>query len=388
MTKLLIRLFVRDSNNIKDAAVRVRYGYLGSVTGIVLNILLFAGKLIAGIISGAISVTADAFNNLSDAGSSIVSLVGFKMAAQPADEEHPFGHGRMEYVSGLIISFLILLMGFELAHESVLKMISPKDIRFSWLTLCILIASVLVKLWMGLFNLTLGKRINSTSMKATAADSISDCISTSAVIVAMLVFYFAGVNIDSIIGLLVALFILYNGVKTFRESLTPLLGTKPDKEFVDEITAAVEKYPDIVGTHDLIVHDYGVGNLIISMHAEVPMQMEFNAAHELIDMIEDELKKKYNCLVTIHMDPVAVNDERVMAVKAQVSEVVRNIDSRMSIHDFRMTDGRDRVNLIFDLVVPFGLGMTDAQVRENVSARVSALDKAYCCVISIDREYA
>lgn len=388
MTKLLIKLFVRDSNNIKDAAVRVRYGYLGSVTGIVLNILLFAGKLIAGIISGAISVTADAFNNLSDAGSSIVSLVGFKMAAQPADEEHPFGHGRMEYVSGLIISFLILLMGFELAHESVLKMISPKDIRFSWLTLCILIASVLVKLWMGLFNLTLGKRINSTSMKATAADSISDCISTSAVIVAMLVFYFAGVNIDSIIGLLVALFILYNGVKTFRESLTPLLGTKPDKEFVDEITAAVEKYPDIVGTHDLIVHDYGVGNLIISMHAEVPMQMEFNAAHELVDMIEDELKKKYNCLVTIHMDPVAVNDERVMAVKAQVSEVVRNIDSRMSIHDFRMTDGRDRVNLIFDLVVPFGLGMTDAQVRENVSARVSALDKAYCCVISIDREYA
>lgn len=388
MTKLLIRLFVRDSNNIKDAAVRVRYGYLGSVTGIVLNILLFAGKLIAGIISGAISVTADAFNNLSDAGSSIVSLVGFKMAAQPADEEHPFGHGRMEYVSGLIISFLILLMGFELAHESVLKMISPKDIRFSWLTLCILIASVLVKLWMGLFNLTLGKRINSTSMKATAADSISDCISTSAVIVAMLVFYFAGVNIDSIIGLLVALFILYNGVKTFRESLTPLLGTKPDKEFVDEITAAVEKYPDIVGTHDMIVHDYGVGNLIISMHAEVPMQMEFNAAHELVDMIEDELKKKYNCLVTIHMDPVAVNDERVMAVKAQVSEVVRNIDSRMSIHDFRMTDGRDRVNLIFDLVVPFGLGMTDAQVRENVSARVSALDKAYCCVISIDREYA
>ena len=388
MTKLLIRLFVRDSNNIKDAAVRVRYGYLGSVTGIVLNILLFAGKLIAGIISGAISVTADAFNNLSDAGSSIVSLVGFKMAAQPADEEHPFGHGRMEYVSGLIISFLILLMGFELAHESVLKMISPKDIRFSWLTLCILIASVLVKLWMGLFNLTLGKRINSTSMKATAADSISDCISTSAVIVAMLVFYFAGVNIDSIIGLLVALFILYNGVKTFRESLTPLLGTKPDKEFVDEITAAVEKYPDIVGTHDLIVHDYGVGNLIISMHAEVPMQMEFNAAHELVDMIEDELKKKYNCLVTIHMDPIAVNDERVMAVKAQVSEVVRNIDSRMSIHDFRMTDGRDRVNLIFDLVVPFGLGMTDAQVRENVSARVSALDKAYCCVISIDREYA
>ncbi len=388
MTKLLIRLFVRDSNNIKDAAVRVRYGYLGSVTGIVLNVLLFAGKFIAGLLSGAISVTADAFNNLSDAGSSIMSLVGFKMAAQPADEEHPFGHGRMEYVSGLIISFLILLMGFELAQESVLKIISPKDIKFSWLTLWILAASVLVKLWMGLFNFTLGKKISSTSMKATAADSISDCISTSAVIVAMLVLYFSGVNIDSYIGLLVALFILYSGVKTFRESLTPLLGTKPDREFVREITAKVENYEGIVGTHDLIVHDYGVGNLIISMHAEVPMQMDFNSAHELIDKVEDDLKKTYKCLVTIHMDPVAVNDEKTMAVKAQVAEIVRSIDERMTIHDFRMTDGKDRDNLIFDVVVPFGLKMTDAQVRENVSAKVSALDKAYCCVINIDKDYA
>ncbi len=388
MTKLLIRLFVKDSDNVKDPVVRVRYGYLGSVTGIVLNVLLFAGKFIAGLLSGAISVTADAFNNLSDAGSSIMSLVGFKMAAQPADEEHPFGHGRMEYVSGLIISFLILLMGFELAQESVLKIISPKDIKFSWLTLWILAASVLVKLWMGLFNFTLGKKISSTSMKATAADSISDCISTSAVIVAMLVLYFAGVNIDSYIGLLVALFILYSGVKTFRESLTPLLGTKPDKEFVREITAKVESYEGIVGTHDLIVHDYGVGNLIISMHAEVPMQMDFNSAHELIDKVEDDLKKTYKCLVTIHMDPVAVNDEKTMAVKAQVAEIVRSIDERMTIHDFRMTDGKDRDNLIFDIVVPFGLKMTDAQVRENVSAKVSALDKAYCCVINIDKDYA
>ncbi|MBQ8121597.1 MAG: cation transporter [Ruminococcus sp.] len=388
MTKLLIRLFVKDSDNVKDPVVRVRYGYLGSVTGIVLNVLLFAGKFIAGLLSGAISVTADAFNNLSDAGSSIMSLVGFKMAAQPADEEHPFGHGRMEYVSGLIISFLILLMGFELAHESVLKIISPKDIKFSWLTLWILAVSVLVKLWMGLFNFTLGKKISSTSMKATAADSISDCISTSAVIVAMLVLYFAGVNIDSYIGLLVALFILYSGVKTFRESLTPLLGTKPDREFVREITAKVESYEGIVGTHDLIVHDYGVGNLIISMHAEVPMQMDFNSAHELIDKVEDDLKKTYKCLVTIHMDPVAVNDEKTMAVKAKVAEIVRSIDERMTIHDFRMTDGKDRDNLIFDIVVPFGLKMTDAQVRENVSAKVSALDKAYCCVINIDKDYA
>ena len=388
MTKLLIKLFVKDHENIKDPDVRTRYGYLGSVTGIVLNVLLFAGKFIAGLLSGAISVTADAFNNLSDAGSSIMSLVGFKMAAQPADEEHPFGHGRMEYVSGLVISFVILLMGFELAQSSVTKIFNPADITFSWLTLGILITSVLVKLWMSIFNHHIGKKINSTSMKATAVDSLSDCISTSAVIVAMLVFRFAGVNIDSYIGLAVALFILYSGVNTFRESLTPLLGTRPDKEFVDEITATVENYPDIVGTHDMIVHDYGVGNLIISMHAEVPMEMDFNAAHELIDMIEEQLKKKYKCLVTIHMDPVAVNDEKAMAIRAQVSEIVKKIDERMSIHDFRMTDGIDRDNLIFDVVVPFGLKMTDAEVRENVSVAVSALDPHYFCVINIDKDYA
>ena len=388
MTHLLVRLFIRDSENVKDPAVRTRYGYLGSVTGIVLNVLLFAGKFIAGLISGAISVTADAFNNLSDAGSSVMSLVGFKMAAQPADEEHPFGHGRMEYVSGLVISFVILLMGFELAKSSVVKIFNPEDIKFSWLTLSILIISVLVKLWMALFNHSLGKKINSTSMKATAVDSLSDCISTSAVIVAMLVLYFAGVNIDSYIGLAVALFILYSGVNTFRESLTPLLGTKPDKEFVNEIKAKVESFDGIVGTHDMIVHDYGVGNLIISMHAEVPMEMDFNSAHELIDKIEDDLKMQYKCLVTIHMDPVAVNDEKAMAVKARVAEIVKSIDSRMTIHDFRMTDGKDRDNLIFDVVVPFGLKMSDASVREAISEKVSELDKAYCCVINIDKDYA
>lgn len=388
MTHLLVRLFIRDSENVKDPAVRTHYGYLGSVTGIVLNVLLFAGKFIAGLISGAISVTADAFNNLSDAGSSVMSLVGFKMAAQPADEEHPFGHGRMEYVSGLVISFVILLMGFELAKSSVVKIFNPEDIKFSWLTLSILIISVLVKLWMALFNHSLGKKINSTSMKATAVDSLSDCISTSAVIVAMLVLYFAGVNIDSYIGLAVALFILYSGVNTFRESLTPLLGTKPDKEFVNEIKAKVESFDGIVGTHDMIVHDYGVGNLIISMHAEVPMEMDFNSAHELIDKIEDDLKKQYKCLVTIHMDPVAVNDEKAMAVKARVAEIVKSIDSRMTIHDFRMTDGKDRDNLIFDVVVPFGLKMSDASVREAISEKVSELDKAYCCVINIDKDYA
>lgn len=388
MTQLFVRLFVKNSDDLKDPAVRIRIGYLGSITGIVLNVLLFAGKFIAGLISGAISVTADAFNNLSDAGSSIMSLVGFKMAAQPADEEHPFGHGRMEYVSGLIISFLIMLMGFELAKGSVEKIIRPKDMTFSWFTLTILVISVLVKLWMGLFNHKLGKMINSASMKATAVDSISDCISTSAVIAAMFVFYLFDLNIDSYIGLAVALFIVYSGINTFKESLTPLLGAKPDKQFVAEITSKVESYEGIVGTHDMIVHDYGVGNLIISMHAEVPVEMDFSSAHELIDKIEDDLKNQYKCLVTIHMDPVAVNDEKSTALKAQIADIVRQIDSRMSVHDFRMTDGKDRENLIFDVVVPFGLNMTDAEVREAISERVSQIDKAYQCVINIDKDYA
>ena len=388
MTRLFVRLFVKNSDDLKDPSVRIRIGYLGSITGIVLNVLLFSGKFIAGLICGAISVTADAFNNLSDAGSSIMSLVGFKMAAQPADEEHPFGHGRMEYVSGLIISFLIMLMGFELAKGSVEKIIRPKDMTFSWFTLTILVISVLVKLWMGLFNHKLGKMINSASMKATAVDSISDCISTSAVIAAMFVFYLFDLNIDSYIGLAVALFIVYSGINTFKESLTPLLGAKPDKQFVAEITSKVESYEGIVGTHDMIVHDYGVGNLIISMHAEVPVEMDFSSAHELIDKIEDDLKNQYKCLVTIHMDPVAVNDEKSTALKAQIADIVRQIDSRMSVHDFRMTDGKDRENLIFDVVVPFGLNMTDAEVREAISERVSQIDKAYQCVINIDKDYA
>ena len=388
MTRLFVRLFVKNSDDLKDPSVRIRIGYLGSITGIVLNVLLFSGKFIAGLICGAISVTADAFNNLSDAGSSIMSLVGFRMAAQPADEEHPFGHGRMEYVSGLVISFLIMLMGFELAKGSVEKIIRPKDMTFSWFTLTILVISVLVKLWMGLFNHKLGKMINSASMKATAVDSISDCISTSAVIAAMFVFYLFDLNIDSYIGLAVALFIVYSGINTFKESLTPLLGAKPDKQFVAEITSKVESYEGIVGTHDMIVHDYGVGNLIISMHAEVPVEMDFSSAHELIDKIEDDLKNQYKCLVTIHMDPVAVNDEKSTALKAQIADIVRQIDSRMSVHDFRMTDGKDRENLIFDVVVPFGLKMTDAEVREAISERVSQIDKAYQCVINIDKDYA
>ena len=292
MTNLLIKLFVKDSKNTSDPAVRKRYGYLGAFTGIVLNILLFLGKLIAGILSGGISVIADAFNNLSDAGSSIMTFVGFKMAGMPADSEHPYGHGRMEYVSGIIISFIIMMMGFELGKSSVEKIFSPEKSEFSILAVSVLGASLLVKLWMALFNTKLGRKIDSATMKAAAADSLSDCISTSVVIICMFIQLFSGFELDSYAGIIVALFILYTGFNTFKDSLTPLLGTKPKKELVEEIENTVMNYDGIVGVHDLMVHDYGVGRMVISLHAEISSKTDIMLAHELIDLIRGRSQGK------------------------------------------------------------------------------------------------
>lgn len=386
MITFLARIFIKDYDNVKDPDVRKKYGYLGSCMGIALNVLLFTGKLIAGMISGAISVMADAFNNLSDAGSSIMALVGFKIAGMPADKEHPFGHGRMEYVSGLIISFIIMLMGFELGKSSVVKIFKPEEIEISALTFSILIISVLVKMWMGCFNTALDKKINSTTMKAAAADSISDCIATGAVIIAMIISKFTGVNIDSYMGVAVALFIFRTGFMTAKDSVTPLLGARPDKKLVDEIENTVMSYPLIIGVHDLIVNDYGVGNMVISLHAEVPDTTDFNEAHELIDIIEDDLKLKYKGIISIHMDPVAVDDEETVHLKKIVLEIVKGIDEALSIHDFRMTKGKSHINLIFDLVVPFGFRYSDSQVTDIISDKLIKMDSRYFAVINIDRD--
>lgn len=385
MTSLLIRIFIKNGD-VKDADTRRKYGYLGSFTGIALNILLFIGKLIAGLVAGAVSVIADAFNNLSDAGSSVISLIGFKFAGRPADKEHPFGHGRMEYVTGLIISFIIMLMGFELLKSSVSKIITPEDIDFNGLSLGILIASVLVKLWMSLFNRKLGKIINSTSLKATAADSLTDSIATTAVILSMVIGHFSGYNTDGVAGVLVSLFILYSGINTFKDSLTPLLGQRPDKELVSDIYSRVMSYPDIVGVHDLLVHDYGVGNMIVSLHAEVPCEMDFTKAHELIDIIEDDLKTHYSCLATIHMDPVAAYDEETIAAKEMVMKVVGEIDKELTIHDFRMTKGVVHVNLLFDVVVPYGFFLSDNELTETIRERLSDIDEKYFAVIVVDKD--
>lgn len=335
MSALLIRLFIKDRDNVKDKNVRKKYGYLGSCTGIILNIMLFLGKLIAGFVSGAVSVMADAFNNLSDAGSSIMSLVGFKMAAKAADEDHPFGHGRMEYISGLVISFIIMMMSIELGKSSFSKIFAHDKLAFSVMTFVILACSVAVKLWMWYFYRKLGKKINSTSLFASAADSLSDCAATGAVMLAMVFSAFTGINIDGYMGVLVALFIFRSGFMTCKDSVSPLLGSKPDKEFVQDIVDTATSFPEIIGIHDLLIHDYGVGNTVISFHAEVPCEMDFMAAHELIDDLEDSMKEKYNCAVSIHMDPVADHDEQTIETKKIVTDVVKSIDQCLSIHDFR-----------------------------------------------------
>lgn len=386
MTKLLIRLFIKNNTDTQNPQIRGRYGMLAGVVGIILNLLLFAGKLIAGLVSGAISITADAFNNLSDAGSSIITLVGFKMANAPADREHPFGHGRVEYLAGLIVSLLILLMGVELAKSSLDKILRPEEISFSALTLVILIVSVLVKLWMGVFNRRLGRDINSAPMKAAAMDSISDAVATVAVIAGILIFALFGVNIDGFIGMLVAIFICFTGLKTAKESFSPIVGTRPDKEFVQRIADYVESYDGIIGIHDLIVHNYGVGVSIISLHAEVPCTMEIMQAHELIDRLEDELRVRFNCHVTIHMDPVAVNDPETMRVKERVEILIKAIDPELSMHDFRKTVGVHSENLIFDVVVPFQYRYSDEEVSERIRLAVSALDPKYNTVIHIDKQ--
>lgn len=385
MTKLLIRLFIKDSENTASCEVRKRYGYLGSFTGIALNFLLFAAKLMAGILSGAISVVADAFNNLSDAGASVMTFIGFKMAGMPADSDHPYGHGRMEYVSGLVISFIIMMMGFELAKASIDSIISPSEDEFSPIAFGILLASLCIKLWMALFNRKLGRLIDSSAMKAAAADSLSDCISTGVVAAAMLVRLFFGITLDGYAGIIVAIFIFCTGIGTFKESLTPLLGTVPEKQLVEDIHKTVMSYPQIVGVHDLMVHDYGVGRMVISLHAEVNCTMDFIAAHELIDLIEDDLKQQYKSSVTIHMDPVAVNDAEIDKARATVEKIIKELDERLTIHDFRMTGGTSRVNLIFDLVVPYKFKYSDALTVEMVQNKISHADERYNAVITVEK---
>ena len=388
MITFLASLFIKDSKNYKEPSVRQAYGVLSGAVGIGLNILLFFGKWLAGTISGSIAITADAFNNLSDAGSSIITLIGFRLSGQEPDPEHPFGHGRMEYISGLLVSVAILVMGFELIGSSIGKLRSPEPIESSALVFGILIASILVKLYMFFYNHSLSKKIESAAMKATSVDSLSDTVATTLVLIATLISKYTGLLLDGWFGILVGLFILYTGGSTLKETIDLLLGQPPKQEFIDEVKEIVLGHSMVHGVHDLIVHDYGPGRVMISLHAEVDVNGDIQDIHEQIDHIEHELQEKLHCSATIHMDPIVTDDKEVLAMKAKVEEMVHFLDESFSMHDFRMVKGSTRTNLIFDVEVPRKTSYTDNEIVNWLKERIHELPGSkYFAVIEIDHEY-
>lgn len=386
MVGVLARIFIREEKD--ESKVRQAYGMLCGVVGIILNVLLFVGKFLAGTISNSIAITADAFNNLSDAASSVVTLLGFHFAGAKPDPDHPFGHGRIEYISGLGVAALILIMAYELIKDSIGKILHPEQTEFSALIVGILLAAILVKLYMFFYNHTIGGRINSAAMKATAIDSLSDTAATTVVLVATLVAHFTGLQIDGYCGVAVGLFICYAGINAAKDTLDPLLGQAPDPEEVEEIKNIVMAHEKICGIHDLIVHDYGPGRQMISLHAEVPAEGNILEIHDEIDLVEMELKQKLHCDATIHMDPVITTDEHLKELKKQVTLLVEGIDERISLHDFRMVVGPSHTNLIFDIVVPFKCKMEDEELLAEIQSRVQkGIGENYFTVIQIDRYY-
>ena len=387
MISLLAKKFIKNREDVTSPAVRQAYGMLCGIVGIGFNVLLFALKLLAGTLSGSIAITADAFNNLSDAGASIVTLLGFKLAGQKPDPEHPFGHGRLEYISGLIVSMVILLMGIELAKSAVEKILHPEAVEFTLLTGGILLASILVKLYMYLYNRAVGKKIGSAAMEATAMDSLSDCAATAAVLAATLIGHFTSLQIDGWCGIVVAALVLWAGIQAARDTISPLLGQPPAPEFVQRIEEIVLSSPVVQGIHDLIVHDYGPGRVMISLHAEVPAHGDIMALHDEIDNVEKQLHDKLGCEAVIHMDPIVTDDETTNAAHQKIASLVRGIDENISIHDFRMVTGPTHTNVIFDAVVPYGCKMSDREAEEKIKKAVHELDPSYFAVVQIDKSY-
>lgn len=385
MITLLSKLIIKDYKNFASPTVRLKYGALCGAVGIFFNILLFAGKLIAGTLTGSIGITADAFNNLSDAGSSAITLVGFRLSDAKADKEHPFGHGRFEYIAGLIVSMAILLMGFELAKTSVEKIINPEAVTFSFLALGVLAVSILVKLYMFFYNRGIGTKIDSAAMRATALDSFSDVTATSVVLLSMLVSKWTGWMIDGYAGLAVAMFIVYTGICAAKETISPLLGQPPSQEFVKQIEQIVMGQEGVIGVHDLVVHDYGPGRRMISLHAEVPADGDMILLHDTVDNIEKQLRKECGCEAVIHMDPVEMNDKETNRLRTETLMILSNLDARLTLHDFRVVAGPTHTNLVFDVVVPFEFPMTDEAVRSEISKRIHALEGKYYTVIEIDK---
>lgn len=384
MIKLLIRFFIQNSEQTDAPEVREKYGILSGIVGIFFNILLFSLKFLAGLLSGAISIIADAFNNLSDAGSSIITMIGFRISTQEADSDHPFGHGRSEYIAGLIVSIIILIMAFELIHSSFMKILHPEPVSFTPIVLLILAISILVKLYMYCYNTYISKKIASTALRATATDSFSDCLATSAVLLAMLVSHFLSVNIDGYCGILVGLFILWGGIQAARDTISPLLGQAPDPKFIQNIKSIVAQYPEVLGTHDLIVHDYGPGRRMISLHAEVPAKGDILKLHDTIDNIERRLQKELCCSAVIHMDPIMNDDAETLECQELVKGILAEIDPALSLHDFRIVKGPTHTNLIFDLVVPYQTPYSIDALKDAVKRKLQEKNAQYFAVIQID----
>ncbi len=387
MINLLASILIKDHTNVADVRVRHAYGVLCGAFGIFLNIILFAIKLAAGLISGSVAITADAFNNLSDAGSSVVTMVGFKMAGQKPDPEHPFGHGRIEYVTGLVVSMIIILMGFELLKSSIDKIVHPELPVLTPLVAGILVVSILVKLYMFFYNKQTSEMISSSAMRATAIDSFSDSISTLVVLACSLIGYYTGAAIDGWCGLVVSLFVLYAGLSAAKDTIDPLLGSKPSKEYVDAIEKFVTSYDDVIGIHDLVVHDYGPGRMMISLHAEVPADRDILDVHDTIDNIERRINEKLGCACVIHMDPVVVNDDATDRMKRLCMLIAKSVDERFTIHDFRMVKGPSHTNLIFDVVAPFDCKLTEEEIRNTICAKVESLPGNHYAVVEVDRPF-
>lgn len=387
MTNLLVRLFIGSGRDTEDPEIRGKYGTLAGIVGILCNVLLFAGKLVIGTISGSVSICADAVNNLSDASSNIVTLVAFRLARKPEDAEHPYGHARIEYLSGLAVAAMILLIGVELAKESVGKILHPEPVAFSWALVTVLVMSILIKLWMAVFNSSLGKKIKSTSLVATAADSRNDVITTGAVLLAAIVAKLTGLELDGYVGLLVAAFILWSGIGIAKDTISPLLGAPADPELTHLVKYEIQNFdPRILGVHDLMVHDYGPGQTFASIHVEVDRNEDVLEIHEMIDEAERMMLERHRIHLTIHYDPVVTDDVQLQLIRQRVVEILTEINPGLTIHDFRMVEGNEHTNLIFDVVVPDRLQGREKEIQQTLEQKLQTPEKRYHTIITFDTE--
>ena len=386
MTNFLIKLFIKDKN-VKDPKVRTKYGTLSSLTGIVVNFILSITKVVIGIISNSMSIISDGLNNITDAGSSVITMIGFKMSQKKVDDDHPWGHGRMEYIAAFIVDMLIVLVGIELFKSSIDKIINPVMPDISTITITILVIAIIAKLWLFFFYNKIAKTINSEAIKGNAYDSISDVISTFVVLLSAIVAKFANVSIDGYVSILVSIFILYTGFKALKETVDILLGSKPDPELVKGIEEFTKKYDMIVGIHDMMIHDYGPGRKIVSFHAEVPANSDICMAHDIIDQMEQDIYDEFNCITTIHMDPIEVDDEEINKMREITEKIVKEINENYSIHDFRMTNGGGRINLIFDLVIPRGEKVDSDKLKAQVQQKIHSENPKYYAVPKVECSY-